>query len=210
MAALHPHTHRLQSLIDETIASAGNLEHEWDKMAIDWPMLTNKSTVLEIGSYRGRWALQIARRYNPRLFCFEPQVWAWDVCRNVLSNYNATVLNYGLGIENATLPMGEFETDGCSFLRTTRSQGTGELREVSSVLKELRIKKIDLALFNIEGYEYLLIPHMFRRGIYPKRFMVQCHDYEGFDEYNSLIELILSKYNLLWDYGKMLTAWEAK
>lgn len=193
---------------DETRAAAATIEHEWDERAIDWP-LDRKSTVIEIGAYKGRWALQIVERYRPRLFVFEPQHWAALVCAEILGKYTTT-LAYGLGVRNEQLPMGAWGTDGCSVLKP--GDGWGELREIGQAFKELKIDQIDLMLMNIEGYEYTLLPHMLGQGIYPDRLMVQFHT---FADDPSQIETrrcrrMLKKhgYKIVWDYGMVLSAWE--
>lgn len=191
----------------EAIASAAVLDHEWDKRALDWP-LTKDSTVVEVGGYKGRWALQIADRYGPRLFVFEPQQWAYDVCRDVLGE-RATVYNIALGIEDAVLPMGKWETDGCSFLEDDGHYGN--MVEIDAFLQDVRIGPIDLMLINIEGYEYTLIPHMLRKDIYPARLMVQFHGFADPDgtKTERIFRLLADDgYTIPWSYGKTLTAWE--
>lgn len=199
---------RLEQWAKETRAAAANPEHEWDRRAIDWPELNQDSIVWEIGSFKGRWALQMAERYNPVLYCFEPQTWAWEVTRYVLAGYKAMAFNFGLGTENATLPMGEFETDGCSFLRDTRTKGTGEIRDIVEVLDEYGVESIDICLINIEGYEYELVPYMIENDILPRYLMVQFHG----DAMQDLLlrKLIETKYEIYWDYGKWLACWVVK
>lgn len=207
----NPHAHRIKELAEEARAAAANPEHPWDRQAIDWP-LTKESVVVEVGGYKGRWALQIAERYHPHLYVFEPQVWAARVCEEVLGR-EATVLTYGLGVENATLPMGAWETDGCSFVKPGLGiPGTfGVMREVGADFKALGITSIDLMMINIEGGEYELIPHMLDKGIFPSRLMVQFHTFV--DEYGMKLAHIHERmeqlgYTIPWTYGVMLTAWE--
>ena len=204
----HPHINRIPELVEEAIESANNINHEWDYKNLEWP-IDESSTVWEVGSYRGRWALQICRKYNSSIFCFEPQIWAWDVTRNVLAGYRATVENYALGIEDGIFTMSNHETDGCSFVRDG-ANGKGYMREISEVKHQLDVDIIDLMLMNIEGYEYQLIPHMFKNGIYPRYLSVQFHRYD--ENMRQLYEptraMIAKKYNLLWDYGMTLSGWE--
>lgn len=203
----NPHAHRMDILIDEARAAAANVEHAWDQKALEWP-LTSKSVVVEVGGYKGRWALQIAERYNPRLFVFEPQLWAYEVCKALLGT-RATVINYGLGERDGQLEMGGWETDGCSFVKNGGERAW--MHEIGQAFQELKIKRIDLMLMNIEGYEYTLLPHMFERGILPKRLMVQFHTF--IDEYGVALAKIHEQmerlgYHIVWTYGVMLTAWE--
>lgn len=199
----------LQQLVTEAAEAADNPEHEWDRRAIDWPHLTPESVVFEVGSFKGRWALQIARRYNPRLFCFEPQAWACDVTAAALEGYNAQVFCYGLGVRNETRQLGEFGTDGCSVLAATRETASGVLRDIAEVVQELDTPHIDLMLINIEGYEFVLLPYMLDCGIMPDLLMVQIHEVNGYKG-ERLGETLSEKYRLLWDYGLTLSAWKKK
>jgi len=199
---------QIQQWVREAKQAAENPEHAWDKKAMDWP-LTAESIVLEVGSFKGRWALQIAQKYNPRLFCFEPQSWAWEVTKQVLTDYNAKVFNFGLGTRSAMLPMAFYGTDGCRFAEKGEPDHTapkvlGQMHEISAALGGLGISRIDLMLVNIEGYEYTLIPHMFAQGIFPLRLMVQFHT----GNYLDLKRQIDKHYDLLWHYGRKLSAWE--
>lgn len=192
----------------EATLSAATFNYPWDKRAIDWPVLTltDNPTVLEIGSFKGRWALQIAERYNPRLFCFEPQAWAAKTTAQVLDGYNAQIFNYALGDREAVLIMGRYGTDGCSFVDSEGQQGNGAMRDIAAVLPELGITTIDLCLVNIEGYEHILLPYMFDKGIFPELLMVQMHG-EG---QGKLRKKIARHYRPLWYYGRVLSAWQLK
>lgn len=199
---------QLEQWASETRAAAANPEHEWDRRAIDWPGLNSDSVVWEIGSFKGRWALQMAQKYNPRLYCFEPQEWAFRVTSHVLRDYNATVFNFGLGEKSGRFAMGEFGTDGCSFLRNTRNVDDGVIHDIALVIRSLEIEQIDVCLINIEGYEYELVPYMLEQNILPRYLMVQFHG-EALQDL-VLRKLIETKYNLYWDYGTVLGCWVVK
>lgn len=185
----------------EARVSADTIEHAWDLRAVDWP-LTPHSTVVEVGGYKGRWAFQIATRYNPRLFVFEPQPWAAACCAHLMP-YQATIEGYALGDRDATVAMSKWGTDGCSIV------GGGEhwvpMREIGAAFARLGITAIDLMLINIEGYEYTLIPHMIAQGIRPQRLMVQFHDAAREPDIWTLLSG--AGYRVLWTYPA-LTAWE--
>lgn len=200
---------RLAELVDETRRAAANIEHPWDHQALDWP-LTTESVVVDVGGYKGRWALQIAERYRSRLYVFEPQPWAAAVCREVLGE-RATVEGYGLGTKNAVLPMEHWETDGCTFVTIGPRADFGELREIGEAFEEFGVAHIDLMMMNIEGYEYTLIPHMLDQGIYPDRLMVQFHafaDPDGAQLVRIHERMAEADYTVPWTYGPLLSAWE--
>ncbi|HET8645159.1 MAG TPA: hypothetical protein VFO85_06705 [Vicinamibacteria bacterium] len=186
----------------EARASAAVVEHPWDRAALDWP-LTPASVVVEVGGYKGRWALQIAERYRPRLYVFEPQPWAAATCREVLGA-RATIEDYALGTADGMRPLAHAGTDGATLVR-----GDGPLvavREIGAAFADLGIETIDLMLMNIEGGEYTLIPHMLRRGIRPRALMVQRHAHA--DPGDGALDAALAGYRVRWTYGPVLTAWE--
>lgn len=193
---------------DETRTTAAHVEHPWDERALDWPELTQDSVVVEVGGYKGRWALQIAERYAPHLYVFEPQAWAANVCREVLGD-RAMVLALALGARTDAMLVGEWETDGCSLVK----EGTFQIAvaEIGGIFRQLGLAHIDLMLMNIEGYEYTLIPHMLDKGILPDRLMVQFHtfaDPSGTRQVAIYQRLADCGYRTAWTYGVVLTAWE--
>lgn len=151
--------------------------------AITWP-LTKDSVVFEVGAYEGRWAKQIINKYHCVVHAFEPQYWA--VAKLLIlqaTGYEQLVVYpYALGNRDITqLPMGEFETDACSFLLPKqRKQGYGEMREACNAINEVSgTQQIDLMMMNIEGYEYELINYMISCGAIERveRLCVQWHEF---------------------------------
>lgn len=202
-------TNRIAELAAETRAAALQLDYEWDRRAIDWS-LDQESVVVEVGGYKGRWALQIAERYSPRLYVFEPQGWAYDVCCEVLKG-KAVVLPYGLGVEDGYLPMGAYETDGCSFVKEYGEMTACQIKDIAAAFKDLNIAHIDLMLVNIEGYEYTLLPYMLEQAITPCRLMVQFHTFADPNgmQLARIHQMLEDRYyRVAWTYGVMLTAWD--
>lgn len=203
-------TNRTAELAAEARAAAAHLDHEWDRRAIDWP-LNQESVVVEVGGYKGRWALQIAERYNPRLYIFEPQPWAADVCRAVLGE-RARVIGCALGVEDDSAAiMSKWETDGCSLVDSGGAGALVQVREIGGVFRALGIDHVDLMLMNIEGYEYTLLSYMLDQGILPCRLMVQFHTFADPDGMQlARIHQMLEErnYHIAWTYGVMLTAWD--
>jgi FkbM family methyltransferase len=192
------------------------LEHEWDKKSVDFP-LTKDSTVFEIGGYEGRWAREIAKLYNPSLYVFEPQRWAYKKCEAALDGYNAHLYNFGLATESGEFPLGNWETDGCSLVNLPGDKpiGVGWFVTWKNFLDGIAppVRHIDLCLMNIEGYEFELIPHMIETGVMEKidYFMCQFHLFDKNEQayYDIRAELGKTK-KIRFDYGPILTCWENK
>ncbi len=197
--------------------------HEWDERSFDWA-LRKDAVVVEVGGYRGRWAAEIAERYDPILHIYEPQPWAYDaLCGRFYGNRRVVVYNFALGIEDAIVDMGAFGTDGASMLRDSAymEDYEGSRNKMGSVTvhdaaRELgTLGEIDLMLMNIEGYEYLLLPYMAEHGLLARvrYLMVQFHGWaeDALDvSYEATRELIGETHDVLWDYERTLTAWERR
>lgn len=201
---------KLAGLVCEVYRTAAIFNYEWDKKAIDWPRLNSNSVVVEIGGFTGRWSLQIAQKYNPNLYIFEPQKWCCLVLQEALREYKARIYPYGLATNDGNLPVYEYGTDGCTLhprAGKTRNNKSVQLKEIKTTFWEEQIRHIDLMLMNIEGYEFDLIPHMLENGIFPEVLMVQFHNTEKMPETRKIMEEF---YSLIWDYGEALSAWRRK
>ena len=188
--------------------------NEWDIKSFEW-IFGEDSVVVELGGYKGRWALEIATRYNPNLFVFEPQVWAFDICKVALSPWPRThVYNYGLGLSTGVFPMGRFETDGCSFVETDMTQaGMGEMKEIVGAFDLLKIESIDLLMMNIEGYEFQLIPYLLQTRLLSriKNLCVQFHSkFDVGHELDFCLSILNRQFDTLWDYGTSLSGWQRR
>ena len=143
--------------------------------------LPPNSTVFVIGAYQGLAMELLSEVYHPRhLVGFEPQLWAVEAATKRLNGRSYTLFPAGLGIEKGTFPMGEYHTDGCSFVNTgpeSRTQGEGQLWDADETLLVLNPSKIDLMIMNIEGYEWYLLPYLQQKGWLGKidRLAVQWH-----------------------------------
>jgi FkbM family methyltransferase len=178
--------------------------------AIDWP-LDRSSVVFEVGAFKGRWAKQIIDKYGCEVHCFEPQDWAYNELLDLHNgNYpNLIPHHFALGIEDKQdVPMGEYETDACSFLHVgERVQGTGVMVDASKILTY----HVDLMMINIEGYEYELLRHLINTHAITKiqRLCVQYHTFADPDERLHKILVKWLEYNgfkMWWSFYPTLEA----
>jgi len=180
-----------------------------------WPMgwtfdLPPESTVVVAGSYKGRVLDLIDQVYSPSgIYGFEPQKWAFDIANERtkdLSNiYNH---NYAIGAKSGVFPMGEWETDACSFVNHVREQGSGVMREIDTFFPSTF--QVDLAIFNMEGYEFDLLPYMIEKGMmnHWKRFAVQFHHGFGNDsKWTDLFEKMTETHEIVIDNYPQWVYW---
>lgn len=188
--------------------------------AINWPLNEN-SLVIEVGAYKGRWSKQLHDKYNCKMICFEPQEWCvvdylYPQFLGIRSRNKVAIIPCALGDTSGRFPMGEFETDACSFLHVgERAQGEGCMLEAVNAF-ELYIQpyaqQVDLMMINIEGYEYTLLDHMFKSGLMHgvDRFAVQWHTFADptAEKYVAIHQMIMDAgFHQVWSFFPTLTAY---
>lgn len=147
-----------------------------------WPLgfmfqLPENANIVVAGAYRGAVMELLATIYPDysRLIGFEPQKVHRDFAQERLTKGNpqphrVLVNGYGIGVENAVLPMAEYGAEFSGFVATDprrpdlTEHGVGEIREFNEVMERLDIHKIHLLLLNMEGYEFYLVPHLLKTG----------------------------------------------
>ena len=186
-----------------------------ETLALDWPGVDEDSVVWEIGGYEGRWALQMAEKYNPNLFVFEPQKWACDKIMNKLNGYKATVKQVALWTHRTVALIGDFERDGASLLKEEHKDRT-EVLCIDAYQFFYRHKQgkdieVDVCLMNIEGGEFVLLPYMIGMGImqHIKYFWCQWHLFvpRGYERWEQLEKMLLQTHEPYWDCGAVAQAW---
>ncbi len=182
-------------------------------LALDWPGVNESSLVWEIGGYEGRWALQMAEKYECRVDVFEPQPWAAELARRALENTKADVWQFGLWTHNGDITMNDFGRDGASFIKYKQpDRQTVLIKDVYAHFLEWKIEQIDVCLMNIEGGEFILIPYMLGMGLFSKikYFWCQWHiDYvqNAHEKWDFLKQKMGETHDFYWDAGVTAQAW---
>lgn len=145
---------------------------ELEDLHATWPLsqvieLPKDATVVVVGSYKGKLAEWFMEKHAPKLVVgYEPQKWAAAEARLRLGQWSQCIIKeYALGDRTRfNMDMGEYGTDGCSFLAKTRDQGIGDMKEAVAELKHVLDgvprHVIDHMVINIEGYEHALLAHL--------------------------------------------------
>lgn len=181
--------------------------------ALDWP-IDDLSLVWEIGGYEGRWAAQMAEKFNSTIHIFEPQDWAFSkLTRRFLDNNKVFIYPWGLWIDEAVLPMSHFETDGASLINEGGLSRDCAFRDVFDILKA-EPKDIDVGLMNIEGAEFILLPYMIGLGLMERFrfFWCQFHTFAdpSGDRKGMIYNGMQRTHDIIWDFYPTAVAWELK
>lgn len=176
-----------------------NLRHSPEdirELAAVWPLcfefkLHPGARMLVAGAYKGKVIQLLADMYPDygTIWGLDPQTWALGQAQIRLDGYRDIVLhNIGIGAKHGQFTMGEWETDACSFVNigeNARTSGKGDLVLAESVFKECGFTKygLDLAVFNMEGYEFDLLPYLIEKELinHIDRLAVQFHHGFGND-----------------------------
>lgn len=197
--------------------------HRWFKDKGDKTLrlnynLSEDSIVFDVGGYKGDYADDIYKKYNCRIYLFEPSIELYNHCvERFHNNPKIHCFNYGLSDEN-----GEFwltMDEDCSSIIEEKQMMTKEkelvkIRSFSDVFSELNINKIDLLKINIEGGEFNLLPHIIETLLIEKiiNVQVQFHNFvKGAEVKRKDIRNSLSKtHNNDWCYKFVWENWSLK
>lgn len=128
--------------------------------------------VFVIGALTGTIAgLLIEQLPAAQHYLFEPQDWAAAELRQKFGQLpNVKVCEFGLGDRSGRFEMGLYGAEYCSFMRGDTPLGPrdrlfdGELVEFGAFMEREGLDEVYYASLNIEGYEFVLLPHMADSG----------------------------------------------
>lgn len=176
------------------------------------------SVVFEVGGYEGAWAKEIAERFDPFIWWFEPHPEGYQRAKGKIGKYpHIKMYNVGLGDRDGRFVLGGGNRDGASFTKSDEPVKV-QMVNAASFIQDNGIGHIDLMQINIEGGEFLLLPYLINSGIIQRiRWLqIQWHvDWENPDgmqgvEIRDKIRCKLAEdYFMLWNIHAF-EAWERK
>lgn len=129
-----------------------------------WPLgqqliVPENGIIFVAGAWKGLYCRYLTERFpTAKIYGFEPQRAACREAANwTAMDKNVSIFPFGIGIEDAVMLMGDAGTDGCSVLKSTGNMTTGIFIESSMIRDWLDVESVDLAVINMEGYEYHLL-----------------------------------------------------
>lgn len=200
----------LQKLFKENIvkwfADKGDETHR-----IDYS-LTNTSTVIDLGGYKGEWSDLIFSRYKCNIHIFEPSlIFFKSISEKYKENSKIKSYNYGLGNCDTELFLSD-EGDASSIFKE------GENKE-KIVIKDANVffgfmRSVDLIKINIEGGEYDLLEYLLEKNIVNKiqNIQIQFHTFvDNCEQRRNNIQTKLSEtHRLTYNYDFVWENWEKK
>lgn len=146
--------------------------HRESSWLADYPA-NEQSVVFVIGAYSGTTAgLLLDVLPQAKYHLFEPQDWAVAQLQERFGHLpNVRICAFALGDRIGTFPMALYTSNGCTFVEGSIEYSqepqhwtNGRMEEIARWCESAGIAEIHHASLNIEGYEYILLPHMARTG----------------------------------------------
>jgi FkbM family methyltransferase len=134
-------------------------------LRLDYP-LNDSSIVFDLGGYEGDFAFEINNKYNCYVYIFEPVKEYYLHCLSRFQGNNKIkCFNYGLSNSNGKFPISR-DANASSIVVNNHCDDleTVEIKCFSDDFKSHNLKIIDLLKINIEGPEFLILPHIISTG----------------------------------------------
>jgi len=182
-----------------------------DTYALDWD-INSESLVWEIGGFEGRWAAQIAEKFDSFIDIFEPTDFGFGRCsQRFFDNKKITINHYGLWVMDAHLPLYNPGNDSGSLLL---QHPASEVCKFGDIYLELIDERVDLCLMNVEGAEFALLPYMIANGLMEniRYFWCQFHRFvpDADERYVSIKKRLEETHRMMWEFYPTAVAWERK
>jgi len=180
------------------------------------PYLTPDSIVLEIGAYKGLWASEISKKYDPYIYAFEPVPEFYEEATKKLAGRTKVGLfNFGLGARDENIEIfvnGDASGIGC----LKGNSRMISIRHIGKILceKHLFTINIDLAQINCEGGEYELLEEMLSQNLITKfdHLQIQFHDVvpEAKRKMENIFERLSVTHQMHYNYNFIFCCWSKK
>lgn len=203
---------------DEFLTQAKKwLKDQGDKtLRLNYPINEN-SVVFDLGGYKGDFTAEISKRYNCRIYLFEPSPIFYNECKERFKeNDNIKCFNFGLSSESKKAFLSNNENESSTKPTKTPCQEYIPVRLIkfSEFIKKEKIKNIDLLKINIEGGEYDILPHIIKnksiRRI--KYLQIQFHNFINDSEKrrSEIIYKLSETHQQQWCYPFIWESWERR
>lgn len=211
------HTLKLYVMRDEfTVAHNKWLRDRGDEtLRFDYP-LTSESIVFDLGGYKGDFTHEIINKYNCTVYLFEPVNGFYNECvRRFEGNSKVKCFNYGLSSENGRFFISN-KDDASSLVFNDDTNHSEEVivKQFDEEFDRLQISNIDLMKINVEGAEFLILPHIISKSLISKinHLQIQFHNfYPDSDRLRDEIRNELSMTHIeKWNYPFVWESWSRK
>lgn len=182
--------------------------------------LTEDSIVFDIGGFKGDWCAEVAVRYSPTIFVFEPVKEFYNSLINRFNkNKKIKILEYGLASNNSKIEIAVMSEASSVFRNNNSAHYVSckeyvDFKDINEFIFENNIAHIDLMKINIEGGEYDLLESLISSGGIKKIDNVQVQFHDFVENAESRMKEIKKKLNetheLTYEYIFVWENWKLK
>ncbi len=210
MLELHRYSPAIIQFLGATVVNP----HVLHEVAID-----DRSVVLDVGAFTGKWAQNIVDRYDPSIYAFEPNPTSFARLQHrAASNPKLKPLQYGLADREATV---DFTLNGLgSSMYEERAENANARRiqvrmaAIDKVWTELALGEVDLMKINIEGAEFPLLERMIEANLVRQVgcFLIQFHEWHpgAHARRRRIRERLAITHHQEWNYEFVWEKWVRK
>jgi len=187
---------------------------KWDEdggehtLRVDFP-LTPDSIVYDVGGCTGEWSQEIADKYNPHLFIFEPIQYLYDgLVERFKDNPKVSIFHWGL-LDR------EFDTKITKLAEQSSLYTPAPEEERESVwMRDVsKFPVPTLISMNVEGAEYAILQRMIDTGwvTYCQYVQVQFHEFPNCNRLRNELRRRLSEtHDEMYCYPFVWEAWSKR
>ena len=173
------------------------------------------SIVFDIGGFEGDFASDLYARMPCKIFSFEPiKQFADEMIDRFRLNPDISIFHYGLSSSDQSV---DISIDGSNSSVHRKSIGSTErimLRDITKVIHELNVGRIDLMKINIEGGEYEVLPKIIEAKLLSRinNLQIQFHeiDSESFERMNRIRKMLELTHDCIYCYDFVWEDWRIK
>lgn len=168
-------------LKDEVAVAISKWRHDRgdNMLRLNYP-LNSQSIVFDLGGYKGDFACAINQKYDCHVYIFEPVEDFYNKCKDRFrDNPKIQCFNYGLSDETGQAFISDNNDGSSVIMQNIVHSKKIKLKQFQEQFDSLNLKAIDLLKVNVEGSEFLILPHLLNTGLIKniKYLQVQFHDF---------------------------------
>ena len=184
---------------------------EYEYLRYDYN-LNEESIILDFGGYKGNFANKIFKKFNCKIFVYEPIVEYYNNLQDIFkSNSKITVNNYGV-LDYTGKSIIYLQEDGTSIFLQNNNHMIIDVVDVVTVMENF--KYIDLLKINVEGSEYCILKRMIENNLHTKCKNIQIQFHPFFENSNIMRDEIRNKlcitHELTFNFPFIWENWKIK
>jgi len=173
------------------------------------------SVVFDLGGFEGGFASDLYSRMPCKIYSFEPvKSFYDDMVDRFRLNPDISVFNYGLSSSDQAVDISINGPGSSVHRKSHESTERIALRDITDVISELNVDRIDLLKINIEGGEYDVLPKIIDANLLPyiANLQIQFHkiDADSLVKKNSIRKSLELTHDCIYCYEFVWEDWRIK